>query len=267
MTEAEKTGDPETPATSPGALAPIRVEFCGEWYTVEQPHEFFIGREGDLAIDDNPYLHRHFLRIHPDHDMWWLTNVGNLLAATVTDTTGAVQAWLSSGARLPLVFPTMNVMFSAGSTTYEFTIHSEGDYFSTTAFASTTISSTTVMPVTLTTSQKQLILSLAENILRQANPGRGEVPTSADAAARLGWSMTTFNRKLDNVCDKLDKIGVTGLRGGKGKLANNRRARLVEYAVATHLVGIDDLPMLEWRKSDEPETDGQRPAIGTRTEG
>ena len=229
----------------------VKVEFCGEWYSIEEPGDFFVGREGDLAIDDNPYLHRQFLRIYADHEMWWLGNVGNLLAATVSDGTGSVQAWLASGARLPLVFPTMHVMFSAGSTTYDFTIHTDEQYFSMSPFASSTMTSTTIMPVTLTVTQKQLILSLAENILTQAVPGRGEVPSSADAAARLGWSMTTFNRKLDNVCDKLDKIGVSGLRGGKGKLANNRRARLVEYALATHLVSVEDLPLLEWKRGSD----------------
>jgi hypothetical protein len=57
--------------------------------------------------------------------------------------------------------------------------------------------------------------------------------------------MTTFNRKLDNVCEKLDKLGVAGLRGGAGNLATSRRARLVEYAVATHLVGTEDLALLD----------------------
>jgi len=38
---------------------------------------------------------------------------------------------------------------------------------------------------------------------------------------------------------------VRGLRGGKGNLATNRRLRLVEYAVATHLVGKEDLYLLE----------------------
>lgn len=235
-------------------MTPLKIEFCGEWYSVDPADDFFVGREGNLAIDDNPYLHRQFLRIYSDHDMWWIGNVGNLLSATVTDASGAVQAWLSSGARLPLVFQTMNVMFSAGSTTYDFSIHAEDDYFSTTPFASTTISSTTIMPVTLTVTQKQLILSLAEHVLTQSVPGRGSVPASADAAGRLGWSMTTFNRKLDNVCDKLDKVGVSGLRGGKGKLANNRRARLVEYAVATHLVSVEDLPMLEWKKNVDADS-------------
>jgi hypothetical protein len=36
-----------------------------------------------------------------------------------------------------------------------------------------------------------------------------------------------------------------GLRGGGGKLATNRRARLVEHAVTTHLVTAEDLYLLE----------------------
>jgi len=230
------------------AVKPPRIEFCGEWFEVGESGEMTVGREGELAIDDNPYLHRQFLRIYEDFGMWWLANVGNLLSATVTDATGAVQAWLAPGARLPLVFPQMHVMFSAGSTTYDFTIHAADDYFNTSVTAPSGSGSTTIMPVSLTVSQKQLVLALAEDVLTQSVPGRGTLPASADAAARLGWSMTTFNRKLDNVCDKLDRIGVTGLRGGKGRLASNRRARLVEYAVATHLVSAEDLPMLDWPK-------------------
>ena len=67
------------------------------------------------------------------------------------------------------------------------------------------------------------------------------------AAARLGWTLPTFNRKLDNVCDKLDKFGVSGLRGGRNKLASNRRARLVEYAISTRLVTPEDLDTLDRR--------------------
>jgi len=226
-------------------VRPLTVDFCGEIYTVEGPGDFGIGRESDLTIDDNPYLHRRFLSIYEDFGMWWIANVGNLLTATVTDATGTVQAWLAPGAKLPIVFQTMHVMFSAGATTYDFSIHSEEDFFNTSQAISDTGGSTTILPVSLTTSQRLLVVALAEGVLTQQVPGRGTIPTSAEAAARLGWSMTTFNRKLDNVCDKLDKLGVAGLRGGRGKLATNRRSRLVEYAVATHLVGPEDVPMLD----------------------
>jgi hypothetical protein len=245
-----------TDATSAQQARPLTVEFCGELYPVSPDAEFGIGRESDLTIDDNPYLHRRFLTLSRDHGMWWLTNVGTLLTATVTDATGTMQAWLAPGAKLPIVFQTMHVMFSAGATTYDFTITSDEDWFGTAVAADGSGGSTTVLPVTLTTSQRQLIVALAEGVLTQTVPGRGTIPSSAEAAARLGWSMTTFNRKLDNVCDKLDKLGVAGLRGGRGKLATNRRARLVEYAVTTRLVGIEDLPLL----------DAARDAAGESTE-
>ncbi|NNC11015.1 hypothetical protein HII28_03855 [Planctomonas sp. JC2975] len=231
-------------------MSSLTVEFCGELHPIESPGDFSIGRDSDLSIDDNPYLHRRFLRIFDEHGMWWLANVGTLLTATVTDGTGAVQAWLAPGARLPIVFETMHVMFSAGPTTYDFTILNADDLYSTSRILQESGGSTTMLPVALTTTQRQLIVALSESMLRQQVPGRSVVPTSADAAARLGWSLTTFNRKLDNVCDKLDKLGVAGLRGGAGKLATSRRARLVEYAVSTHLVGSEDLELLD----REPET-------------
>jgi hypothetical protein len=47
--------------------------------------------------------------------------------------------------------------------------------------------------------------------MRREGTGMSELPTSAAAAQRLGWSITRFNRKLDNVCDKLDRQGVLWL--------------------------------------------------------
>ena len=226
-------------------MRPLRVEFCGEWYTVEEGEPFTIGRESDLTIDDNPYLHRTFLTLSSEFGLWWLSNVGQLLSATVSDATGSVQAWVAPGAKLPLVFQTVHVMFSAGATTYDFSVHAEEDFYNTSLTAAPADGGTTILPVTLTTSQRLLVVALAEHLLSQPSPGRATVPSSAESAARLGWSMTTFNRKLDNVCEKLDKIGVDGLRGGRGKLAVNRRARLVEYAVATRLVGPEDLLLLD----------------------
>jgi len=226
-------------------MTAIKIEYCGEWYDVLEETPFTIGREGDLSIDENPYLHRTFLVVQQEFDLWWLVNTGSLLSATVSDTTGQVQAWLAPGAKLPIVFETMHVMFSAGSTTYDFTIHTEQDYYNTSVNTNMAAGSTTIMPVAFTSGQRLLVLSLAEHVLKQSVPGRGSIPTSAEAAERLGWTMTAFNRKLDNVCDKLDKLGVQGLRGGKAKLATNRRTRLVEYAVASRLVSVDDLPLLD----------------------
>ena len=222
----------------------IQVEFCGEWFDVNNDESFLIGREGDLEIDDNPYLHRRFLTISHHDDLWWLENVGSRLSATVADSDGNMQAWLAPGARLPLVFSHTSVLFTAGPTTYEIGIVGDSPHFEAAAPERTQAGETTIGPVTLTETQKLLIIALAEPVLR----GRGStasIPTSAQAAARLGWAITRFNRKLDNVCDKLSRFGVRGLRGGPRQLAVNRRARLVEHAVASRLVVPADLELLE----------------------
>ena len=233
-------------------MAAVFVEFCGEWSRIEEGEELTIGRDAQLTIDeDNPFLHRQFLSIVQVDSMWWLVNIGARLSATITDTTGTMQAWLAPGARIPLVFDVTKVVFTAGPTTYDLSIHAESPEFERTPSVDDPVGETTVGPIALTLSQKQLILALAEPMLTREGSGISSVPTSAQAAARLGWPSTKFNRKLDNVCDKLDRIGVRGLRGGPGKLASNRRARLVEHAVFSRLVTIDDLPLLEKSADDE----------------
>ncbi|ACQ80014.1 conserved hypothetical protein [Beutenbergia cavernae DSM 12333] len=222
----------------------MQLEFCGEWFTLDEAEPFTIGREGDLEIDDNPYLHRRFLRLVHRDGLWWLENVGSRISATVADPGGNVQAWVAPGARLPLVFARTTVLFTAGPTTYELTIAGEEPAYDSTASDEIEVGETTIGPVALTPTQRALVVSLAEPVLR----GRGStasIPTSAQAAARLGWNLTRFNRKLDNVCEKLSRTGVRGLRGGPRRLAVNRRARLVEHAVASRLVTADDLPILD----------------------
>jgi hypothetical protein len=57
--------------------------------------------------------------------------------------------------------------------------------------------------------------------------------------------VTKFNRKLDGVCLKLERMGVQGLHGGPDRLATDRKARLVEYALSARLVQPDDLGLLD----------------------
>jgi len=249
MTIDENTVPPSSTAPpSPGSDA--SVEFCGEWYTLDREKPFEIGREADLDIDDNQYLHRRFLQISNVDGMWWLSNVGSRLSATVSDSSRTMQAWLAPGARMPIVFGLTTVVFSAGPTSYEFTVHTTTPTFVDASPVPSSSGATTVGAVTFTASQKLLILALAEPMLKREGTGTSEIPSSQAAAERLGWALSRFNRKLDNVCDKLSRTGVDGLRGGVGALATNRRARLVEYAVLSRLVTKADLPLL-----DEPQAD------------
>ena len=231
-------------------MSAVTVEFAGEYFPVDAEQPFSVGREGDLELDDNLFLHRHFLEIAHGDGLWWLANVGSRLTATVTDSAGGVQAWLSPGARLPLVFERTTVVFTAGPTTYELTVHAAEPAFRHTRHVGHSDGASTIGDVPLTESQKLLILALAEPQLRRDGTGMSEIPTSAKAAERLGWTVTRFNRKLDNVCDKLDRIGVPGMRGGQRSFATNRRARLVEHAVASRLVSREDLALLDAPQSD-----------------
>ena len=61
----------------------------------------------------------------------------------------------------------------------------------------------------------------------------------------MGWTLKKFEKKIDNVCDRLSNRGVRGLKGEAGNLAANRRARLVEYALAARLVTVEDLALLD----------------------
>ena len=237
---AEDTG--AVPTAEPESA--VQVEYCGEWFSIVPGEVFSIGREADLSIDENPFLHRRLLEISERDGVWLLHNVGSRLAVTVTDGGGRLQSWLAPGARLPLVFGQLTVVFTAGPTTYDLSIHVAEPAFDEIQ-APRGDGSTTIGDVTLTLTQKQLILALAEPMLLREGSGMAEIPTSAKAAQRLGWAITRFNRKLDNVCDKLDRMGVQGMRGGVGSYATNRRIRLVEYAIAARLVTRADLPLLD----------------------
>jgi hypothetical protein len=237
--------------TAPGAatLSAATVDFCGELYHVTPSQPFTIGRDGDLTVDDNPYLHRKFLQLSDLDSLWVLSNLGSQLTATIADEHGTMQAWLAPGARLPLIFKRNIVWFTAGPTTYEFEVLLTEATYTPAAAETTDNGVTTVGPIALTPDQRLLVIALCEQPLRRGDRGASTVPSSAEAAARLGWPITRFNRKLDNVCQKLARNGVRGLHGGPERLAVNRRARLVEYALATRLVERRDLGLLEANRS------------------
>lgn len=239
MIVTDPVGDSQEPS--------LHVEYCGEWHPLLEGGAMTVGREADLVIDDNPFLHRHLLDVRQVEGLWVLSNVGSRLAVTVTDGAGRLQSWLAPGARLPLVFGLTTIVFTAGPTTYELSVHMAEPAFAEAA-PSPLHGITTVGDVALTPSQKLVILALAESMLLRDGVGMGEIPTGARAAARLGWNVTRFNRKLDNVCDKFDRLGVRGLRGGMRAYATNRRIRLVEYAIAARIVTRADLPLLDMRQ-------------------
>lgn len=230
---------------SPSTPNPLVLDFAGIIYRLDPLAEFTIGRQGDLALDDNPYLHRRFLVMSAADGLWWVHNVGSRLSAALTDSRGLARTSLAPGARMPVVFPDMLLTFAAGPTAYELRLSCDVAGFAPSEQLEAGHGETTVGATRFTSSQRLLMVALAEPVLRRTGPGSSRIPPSATAAERLGWNVTRFNRKLDNVCEKLTAAGVKGLRGELGEAATGRRAALVEYAVATLLVGADDLPLLD----------------------
>jgi hypothetical protein len=228
-------------------MVDAKVEFCGEVYQLDPGRTFLVGREGDLIIDSNPFLHRRFLELNRAEGLWWLSNIGSQLSVTLAEPNGRLNAWLAPGARIPLVFSRVSAWFTAGPTTYELTIEVPDPPYEASEqwIPSDSDGTTTLGPVHLSPEQMRVVLALSEPTLRRAHNAAGEIPSSAEAARRLSWTLTKFNRKLDAVCEKLDNMGVRGLRGSSDQLASNRRARLVEYALSTQMISKNDLALLD----------------------
>ncbi|MEL6985524.1 MAG: hypothetical protein AAFO29_24040, partial [Actinomycetota bacterium] len=218
-------------------------------YPVPRGRTFSFGRSADLSIDDNRHLHRRLGQLEYADGLWWLHNVGSALTIEVIDRNSPSRLALAPGATMALVFEECALRFQAGSTSYELDVDvplsppdsaagPEGD--GAVADGTRTV---TGAELVFTPDQLRCILALAES--RLVDPSIVELPTNRAAAARLGWKLTKFNRKLDNVCTKMANAGVAGLHGDLGALAVKRRERLVEFALASHLVSLDDLTLLD----------------------
>lgn len=241
-----------TGAASPRAAAELEVEFCGATNVVLPGSSLSFGRLADIVIDDNPYLHR-LLGVFVERDgLWWLQNVGSRIVLDVADRGSASIFSIKPGAQSPVPFGEALVRFSAGRSSYEISVRCavqmEIPERVTPADGEHTI---TMGNLPMTRDQLRLVLALAEPSLRDPYQRELAIPSNRQAAQRLGWTITRFNRKLDNVCQKLSKRGVPGLHGDIAELATDRRRRLVEYAIASGMVTPGHLVLLD---ADPPGT-------------
>lgn len=237
------TGDPMS----------VTVDFAGEIHELMPGDELTFGRSvrNDLVIDeDNGRLHRHFGRIYFRDGTWWLVNTGRKLPITVLDRGSRSRVVLTSGNETSLTFDESSVTFTAGSTTYEILIDIAPDPDRPPDDSiDLTMTGLTIDHIPLSGDQRLLAIALAELALR--NPHQAvALPSNKAVAHRFGWSMTTFNRKLDRLCRKYADNGVPGLVGGPGQLASDRRRKLVEHLVGTGQITVDDLPLLEQPVAD-----------------
>jgi hypothetical protein len=227
----------------------LRVEYCGEVRAVETSDELTFGRAGDLRIDDNRHLHRVLGRLWARGEQWWLTNEGSSISIQIADADSRSNVVLAPGSEIALSFPNTIVRFRAGITDYEVTLSvpdredeeedEEGDDLWDDEFTDTIA----LGDLVLTDEQRMLLLALAEPALRDPHV-KQDLPANRAVARRLGWSITKFNRKLDNLCNRFAKLGVGGLRGSIDQLATDRRRRLVDHAIESGLITTEQLDRL-----------------------
>lgn len=231
------------------------VEFAGDERVLTPGDELTFGRSADLEIDDNRYLHRLIGRFTWSNRMWWLMNTGSSIALRLADASGPSYAKVAPGATVPLAYETAVLTFEAGGRPYELRLEllvdtpwfdvdqagagsADGDGVDVVDLEATTTASS----LPLNDEQRLLLIALCEPWLDDSSSN--ELPTNRQIAARLGWTITKYNRKLDWLCQKYASAGVSGLRGSSDLLARDRRVRLVEHALDNGVVTADDLSRL-----------------------
>lgn len=229
-------------------MTDLIVSFIDEEHVVEVGAELTFGRSGQLAIDDNKYLHRILGRFSFDNGVWWLSNVGGSIPMTVSDSHGPSFAKLAPGSRIALTFESSRIAFEAGGCAYE-VLADLADGPPTAAFGMDRAGvsgevTTTASSLPMSTEQRLLLVALAEAQLRDPSAAL-ELPTNRQVAHRLGWTITKYNRKLDGLCVKFAAAGVSGLVGSVDSLARDRRVRLVDHAIHAGVVTPADLAALD----------------------
>lgn len=228
----------------------LRVEFCGEEYsaTAEQPLTF--GRSADIDIDDNQFLHRVLGEFRMRNGLWWLHNVGSAIALSLADEATTSSARIAPGSTMPVAFEASTVRFEAGSVSYELSLDVVGAIDADIDVESdpdtlreppddddSAERTTTTANLPLTEDQYALLVALARPVMDNVE----DMPTNRQLAHGLGWTVTRLNRKLDGLCAKYSKAGISGLHGSTDRLAKDRRTRLAEHAIHAGIVAGDDL--------------------------
>ena len=225
----------------------LYVDFCGEQYKLAEDDELTFGRRADLEIDDNPYMHRVLGRFARRDGHWWLDNVGSTIVINMHDRDTAASAAVTPGLTAALTTADAAVSFVAGRSRYEIDVALEDAVDPVEAAAVPGAGERTLDfgVVELNEDQHLLLVDLAAD--RLADPTGPEQPIRPKAASarRLGWSLSKYNRKLDHLCVKFTKAGITGLAGSSGSSATDRRKRLLDHVLAVGLVDADDLVILE----------------------
>ncbi len=226
----------------------LYLEFCGEEFTLTPDQELTFGRCGDLVIDENPYMHRIVGRFVCADGAWRVENTSRRQSIEVRDQTGPSSALAAPGKAAAVLYGQFTCGFTSGPTRYEISGELEEFEWDTDLLGPDGIGGTETIDwgrVDLNHEQRLLLLAMCEESLLNPNRAEPSVLTNRQGASRLGWSITKFNRKLDHLCEKLQRAGVSGVHGDLGASAVDRRRRMVEHALGVPLVSVEELGLLD----------------------
>ncbi len=239
---SEATRSPRSgPRRGTGRLV---VEFIGQRMELTPRERLSFGRRADLELDTNTELGNVVGRFVHGNGFWWLQNEDPNRSLLVLDGRSGSTLVVAPGTATPLTFADAIVRLKAGRAHYE--LHLRLDVEGLSADLPTAVERDVLVPavdVSLNREQRLLLVVFAESKLRNPH-GPLLLPTNAEAASRLRWTTTKFNRKLDNLCVKFAKLGVPGLRGSSKHLAIDRRRRLTEHCLRAGIIGAVDLDQL-----------------------
>lgn len=241
---ADRRGSPNdgSAGISNGALV-VRVEGCrSEYLPGDEP---VFGRGAEIDVDDNPFLHRRLGRFSHQGGWWWLQNLGSSTVLQVVDPRSGAASRVPPQTQTVLAHPHEVVRFEVGRTRYEIEVDQALAVTSPVDMGPADRGPVTIdiTELPINDEQRQLLLSLSESSLRDPL-GTLHLPSNQEVADRLGWSLTKLNRKLDWLCDRMARQGVSGMKEADGR-ATRRRERLVEHAINAGLVTVDDLIELD----------------------
>jgi hypothetical protein len=224
----------------------LYVDFCGEQHKLAEGEELTFGRQARLEIDENPYMHRVLGRFAWRDGYWWLDNVGRSIVLNLHDRESAANSTVAPGHTAAVTYADGAVSFVAGRSRYEIDTALEDAVDPVEASENPDAGERTLDfgVVDLNEDQRLLLLDLASERLRDPTLPDPPIRPKAESAKRLGWSVSKYNRKLDHLCVKFAKAGITGLQGDSGASASDRRRRLLEHVLAVKLVTADELTLL-----------------------
>ncbi len=225
---------------------PLMVTFADATWEAQPGFPFTFGRAGSIVIDSaNRELHRVQGTFAHDAGRWWLRNDGRSASFVVADLAGASFTRVAPGTTIALPFARCAVSFSAGAANYRIEVFDPAHVEPEGGSVAVVEAEPTLTTGHLVFNEEQflLLVSLAERRL-DGPITAGDLPTNRQIGQRLGWKPSKVGRKLDNLCAKLDRAGVAGLRGDQGEVAKLRRLRLADFAVERGIVTAADLALL-----------------------